>query len=261
MGVRHTRIACLALIAALGGCGGFRPGGLEVDRSIQAKSQNSRVEFLVLHYTSTGNEASLKILSEQNVSSHYLITNHPKPKVYQLVDESRRAWHAGISQWFGRTDMNSGSIGVEIVNHGREQGEWEPYTAAQTATLIALLRDIISRHQIKGLNVVGHSDIAPQRKIDPGPLFPWKALAQAGIGRWYDEDKARNYENEFLRNGLPDIVWVQAKLRRAGYDTPQTATLDKATRNVIAAFQMRYRPAQYDGVPDAQTLAILKALP
>ncbi len=261
MGVRHTRIACLALLAALAGCSGYRPGGLDIDRSIQAKSQNSRVEFLVLHYTSTGNEASLKILSEQNVSSHYLITNHPKPKVYQLVDESRRAWHAGISQWFGRTDMNSGSIGVEIVNHGREHGEWEPYTAAQTATLIALLRDIIARHQIKGLNVVGHSDIAPQRKIDPGPLFPWKALAEAGIGRWYDEELALAYETEFLRHGLPDIAWVQARLLRAGYDTPQTATLDKATRNVIAAFQMRYRPAQYDGAPDARTLAILKALP
>ncbi|SHI28349.1 N-acetylmuramoyl-L-alanine amidase [Pollutimonas bauzanensis] len=250
-----------ALLALLAACGAPAPGALDIDRSIQAKSQNSRVEFIVLHYTSTGNEASLKILSQLNVSSHYLITNDPAPRVYQLVDESRRAWHAGVSEWFGRSDMNASSIGIEIVNHGREGGDWEPYTAAQTAVIGALLQDIIRRHQIKAINIVGHSDIAPQRKIDPGPLFPWKQLAQQGIGRWYDEARAQEYQREFLRDGLPDMAWVQRELQRAGYKVAHSGVLDKASRNVIAAFQMHYRPALYDGNPDAETLAILKALP
>lgn len=260
--LRHAArlAACLAL-AALAACSSTRPGGLDIDRSIQAQSQNSRVEFVVLHYTSAGNEASLKILSQRNVSSHYLITDEPRPHVYQLVDESRRAWHAGVSQWYGRTDMNSGSIGIEIVNQGRQGDEWEPYKPEQMRVLALLLKDIVARHQIKAPNIVGHSDIAPQRKIDPGPLFPWRELARQGLGRWYDETLMRAYREEFQWKGLPDVAWVQKELRRAGYDVPYSGTLDKATRNVIAAFQMHYRPALYDGNPDAETLAILKALP
>jgi N-acetylmuramoyl-L-alanine amidase len=242
-------------------CGTPGPAGLKIDRSIVAKSQNSRIEFLVVHYTSLGNEASLKILSENNVSSHYLITDEPSPRVYQLVDESRRAWHAGASEWFGRSDMNAGSIGVEIVNHGRDGDTWQPYTPAQIEIVASLFQDIIKRHQIKPFNIVGHSDIAPQRKIDPGPLFPWKELANQGIGRWYNEALAKAYEAEFLRDGPPDIRWLQQALSRAGYNTPRTGVLDNATRNVVAAFQMHYRPARYDGQPDAETLAILKALP
>src|SRR5690606_7815933 len=251
MHLKHSAGALALLL--LTACATRQPGEFAIDRSIQAKSQNSRVEFIVLHYTATGNEASLKILSQQNVSSHYLITSAPEPLVYQLVDESRRAWHAGNSEWFGRTDMNSGSIGIEIVNHGRkDDGTWEPYTAAQIAVVSALLKDIVARHQIKPFNIVGHSDIAPQRKIDPGPLFPWKALAQQGIGRWYDENFAQRFLTEFAAQGLPDMVWVQKELRRVGYAAPETGMLDKATRNVLAAFQMHYRPQLYDGNPDAE---------
>ena len=255
-----TRVLALIATLLLAACGTTQPGALNIDRSIQAKSQNSRVEFIVLHYTSVGNHASLKILSEQNVSSHYLITQEDPPHVYQLVDENRRAWHAGISAWFGRTDINSGSIGIEIVNQGRQGDTWEPYSPAQIETLATLLHDIIRRHQIKPHNIVGHSDIAPQRKIDPGPLFPWEQLAGHGIGRWYNQHTAKQYEQDFLDQGLPDINWTQSELRRLGYDAPQTGKLDKATKNVIAAFQMHYRPARYDGIPDAQTLAIMKAL-
>lgn len=258
----HSKfLAAAALLLTLTACGTYKPGGLDIDRSIQAKSQNSRTEFIVLHYTATGNEASIKILSQQNVSSHYLITNDPAPHIYQLVDENRRAWHAGAGEWFGRTDMNAGSIGIEIVNHGRNGNNWEPYTPAQIAIVATLIQDIAQRHQIKPLNIVGHSDIAPQRKIDPGPLFPWKELAQKGIGRWYNETKAQQYEQEFLLEGLPDIAWIQKELQRAGYQVPRNAVLDKSTKNVIAAFQMHYRPTLYDGQPDAETLAILKALP
>ncbi|QAA92805.1 N-acetylmuramoyl-L-alanine amidase [Pollutimonas thiosulfatoxidans] len=253
-------LAC-ALLATLTACASYSPDKLDIDRSIQATSQNSRVEYVVLHYTSAGNEASLKTLSERNVSSHYLVTDEPRPHVYLLVDESRRAWHAGVSAWYGRTDLNSASIGIEIVNPGYENNTWAPYNPTQMRTVAALLKDIIKRHQIKAFNVVGHSDIAPQRKIDPGPLFPWEALARQGIGRWYDPELARHHELEFSRTGLPDIAWIQRELQRVGYTVPASNKLDKATRNVIAAFQMHYRPESYTGQPDAQTLGILKALP
>lgn len=256
--MRRCLTALLALL--LSACSTYEPGRLDIDRSIQAKSQNSRVEFVVLHYTSADNEASLKILSERNVSSHYLVTNEPRPHVYLLVDESRRAWHAGASEWYGRSDMNSGSIGIEIVNQGRQGDAWAPYEPVQMQVVAALLKDIIRRHQIKPHNIVGHSDIAPQRKIDPGPLFPWKQLAEQGIGRWYDESAARLHEQAFLSQGMPDMVWAQTELRRLGYTVPDSGVLDKATQNVIAAFQMHYRPARHDGMPDAQTLAIMKTL-
>ncbi len=273
----HT-LACATLSLLLAACAGGPPG-LSIDRSVQAQSQNSRVEFVVLHYTSASNERSLELLSRHGVSSHYLITDDAKPHVYQLVDETRRAWHAGASQWYGRSWLNASSIGIEIVNAGITGWEgggtpsssrppelgtpvtWDPYSDAQIETLRLLLQDIVRRHGIAPRNIVGHSDVAPQRKTDPGPLFPWKKLADAGLGRWYDEALATQYQAEFERDGLPDAAWIQEQLARVGYDTPQSAALDAATKNVIAAFQMHYRPRLYNGQPDAETLAILKSLP
>lgn len=257
---RWLALPGLAMLTLLAACSTYQPDKLDIDRSVQAKSQNSRVELLVIHYTSSGNESSLKILSERNVSAHYLVTDEPRPHVYQLVPETRRAWHAGVSSWYGRSDVNTSSIGVEIVNAGRKDGQFTPYATAQMRTVKALLSDIIRRHQIKPQNIVGHSDVAPQRKIDPGPLFPWQDLARQGIGRWYDENLARANTAQFEAEGLPDIAWVQSALRRLGYEAPSTGVLDKATRNVIAAFQMHYRPSLYDGEPDAQTAGILKTL-
>lgn len=254
------RVLPAVLLLMLAACASTGPQELKIDRSIHAKSQDSRVEFVVLHYTATGKQASIKILSEQNVSSHYLITDDTRPEVYQLVDESRRAWHAGVSEWYGRTDINAGSIGIEIVNAGGSGALWAPYSKAQIDTVIALVRDIVQRHQIKPYNIVGHSDVAPQRKVDPGPLFPWKQLADAGLGRWYSQEQKKQYEQEFQLYGMPDLAWAQSQLKRAGYAVPQHGQMDRETRNVIAAFQMHYRPARYDGVLDLETLAILKAL-
>lgn len=254
--------AAAGLAALLAACAGPRPATLRIDHSIQAKSQDSRVSVIVLHYTVAGNAAALEILAHGNVSSHYLITDQPIPHVYQLVDEGRRAWHAGLSSWYGRSDLNASSIGIEIVNRGPlGNGRWAPYSRAQIATLTVLLRGIIQRHQIKPFNIVGHSDIAPQRKTDPGPAFPWEQLAREGIGRWYDPGKAQEYQRQFEQSGLPPAAWIQQQLRRTGYEVPDSGELDPATRRVIAAFQMHYRPALYDGEPDAQTLGILKALP
>jgi N-acetylmuramoyl-L-alanine amidase len=265
--MRLLKLSICAVLAALLAACASGPPGLRIERGIQATGQSSRVEFIVLHYTGASNERSLEVLSRHEVSSHYLISNEAPPRVYQLVDESRRAWHAGASHWNGRSWLNASSIGIEIVNAGRAEpapgapAHWPPYPRAQIDALRVLLADLVQRHGVKPANIVGHSDIAPQRKLDPGPMFPWKALAQAGLGRWYVEDLAAQHQAEFERDGLPDAAWVQAELARVGYETPRTGVLDAATRNVIAAFQMHYRPTRHDGEPDAQTLAILKSLP
>ncbi|MVW71911.1 MULTISPECIES: N-acetylmuramoyl-L-alanine amidase [unclassified Bordetella] len=264
--LRWPALLCASLTLALAGCAAPRaPTSLRIDDSIRAVSQDSRVRYIVLHYTSANNEVSLRLLSQGNVSSHYLITDTPRPQVYRLVDESRTAWHAGESRWFKQVSVNPVSIGIELVNQGRTdlpqgQATWEPYSENQIQALILLLKDLIARHGVKPENIVGHSDIAPQRKTDPGPLFPWKRLAQAGIGRWYDEARAATYWVSLQQQGVPDIAWFQRQLELLGYACPQTGKLDRETKNVLAAFQMHYRPHDYQGKPDAETAAIMMAL-
>jgi len=261
-GFRAFAVATAAA-AALASC--TQSPGLQVHSLQQAASQGSRVRYVVLHYTATGRERSLAMLSQGPVSSHYLITDQATPRIYRLVDETRSAWHAGDSQWYGHTWLNSASIGIEIVNAGWSTGpdgtlSWEPYTEAQMQSLILLLRDIVERHGIEPQNIVGHSDISPGRKHDPGPLFPWKRLALAGLGRWYDETAAAARRARFERTGVPDAAWFQQALSRAGYAVPRHGVWDDSTRAALRAFQMHYRPACYDGEPDAETAAILLSL-
>lgn len=259
----RRRAAALIVMSAavfVAGCASG-PRSLDIDRSIQAVSHSSRVSSVVIHYTAADTPRSIDILSTRNVSSHYLITDENPPRVYQLVDDSRRAWHAGVSEWYGRSDLNGTSIGVEIVNAGPVGDKWQPYGDAQIDTLITLLRDIVARHQVLPRNIVGHSDIAPGRKQDPGPLFPWKRLADAGLGRWYDADKFARAVSRHQSEGLPPMADIQQKLRRAGYSAPDTGVMDAATRRVLRAVQLHYRPARHDGEPDAETIAILDALP
>jgi len=262
---RRTRAGLvIALALALAACA--QPGGpLQIDRSITATSQSSRVQFIVLHYTVSPRARALALLSKGEVSSHYLITDESPPKVYQLVDESRSAWHAGESAWRGRTWLNATSVGIEVVNPGytrREDGslQWHPYSPAQIDAVIELVRGIAARHGVAPENVVGHSDIAPQRKQDPGPLFPWKRLADSGLARWYDEAALAAHRYRFQRDGTPPIGWFQRELARVGYTVPQHGELDEPTVNVLKALQMRYRPQNIDGQPDLETAAILAAL-
>lgn len=265
---RPSRLfAALAATAwLLGGCATHQAPGLDIDDSITAVSQDSRVRYIVLHYTSAPAARSLELLSRGGVSAHYLITDDTRPHVYRLVDETRNAWHAGASSWHDQVSLNPVSIGIELVNTGRADQAgaapgWQPYPDAQIRVLILLLRDLIARHGIAPENIVAHSDIAPQRKTDPGPLFPWKRLAEAGIGRWYDETQAAAHWVTLQRQGVPDTTWFQKQLARLGYACPQHGRLDRATRNVLAAFQMHYRAGNYDGQPDAETAAIMMALP
>lgn len=236
--------------------------GPRIDRSHVSANQDERIQFVVLHYTNASLERSLALLTHGEVSSHYLIGDGPA-KVYQLVDESRRAWHAGDSQWDGRTWLNSTSIGIEIVNPGFTDTPagrvWHPYSEAQIQTLIALLKDIVQRNHIKPRYIIGHSDIAPLRKLDPGPMFPWKRLADAGLGVWPQADAVARQRAYFEVNP-PNAGWYQQQLARFGYAIEQTGELDVATRHVLAAFQMRFRPQRFDGTPDAQTAAILQVL-
>lgn len=247
--------ACVALLNACS-------PALIIDDRYQARSQDSRAQYIVLHYTSSGFERSLHALTELDVSSHYLISDHD-PVIYRLVDEHRRAWHAGDSSWQGRTWLNSSSIGIELVHPGYiDQGtcrQWQPWDQRQIDALIRLLRDIQQRHGIAPQNLLGHSDIAPQRKVDPGPLFPWQQLIDAGVAVGPDPDRQRVMQH-WLSGRIPPIDWFQNALYDWGYAVPLHGEFDEATRNVIAAFQMRFRPARFDGKPDSETAAILAAL-
>ena len=230
--------------------------------SHQARSQESRVQFVILHFTREDFPSSLKTLTQGEVSSHYLVRDEPV-EIHQLVDESQRAYHAGISGWKGRTFLNASSIGIEIVNAGDSAGPegitYHDYPTPQIDAVIALLKDIVARHQIRPDYILGHSDVAPHRKTDPGPKFPWKRLADEGLIPWPNPEEVRA-RLEVYRVALPDLVWFQNKLIEHGFALTPTGTLDKETKEILAAFQMKYRPALYDGQMDAETAALLDVL-
>ena len=259
-GAGLVALALLGTLAALPGCA-TTPGGLPVDTRYRAASQDSRVQFIVLHYTAGPFRASLRLLTEGEVSSHYLVDRDP-PTVYRLVDEDRRAWHAGPSSWQGQTPLNASSIGIEIVNAGcRGDGpdDCEAYPEAQLQAVIALVRDIQRRHQVRPDRIVGHAEIQPLHKEDPGPRFPWRRLHDEGLVPWPDEAQVAAARPGF-EAALPEVAWFQERLAAQGYDVPRGGELDPLTRRVLRVFQMRYRPARFDGLPDAETAALLDVL-
>lgn len=243
---RLRRSALTALAALLAGC----MAGPAIDTRHSARGQDSRVRFIVLHATEADFETSLRILTEGPVSSHYLVRDEPAT-IHRLVDESRRAWHAGHSQWRGVTQLNASSVGIEIVNR-----RGQPYPPAQVDAVIALVRDIASRHGVPPERIVGHADIAPQRKLDPGPWFPWRRLAEEGLVPWPDEALAAQRQPAF-EAALPDAAWFQQRLAAVGYEVTASGQWDEATRRVLEAFQAKYRPQRADGQPDAQSAALL----
>jgi len=252
-------IALIAFLAVLAGCS----TAPRYDTTYDAKGQSSRARFLVLHYTVANTPASIKILTEQQVSAHYLLTDDATPKIYRLVDENRAAWHAGNSSWKNFTQLNNSSIGIEIVNAGWKdtpQGRvYAPFPQAQVDALIPLLKDIVQRHGIAPENVLGHSDIAPLRKQDPGPQFPWQRLAQEGLIVWPDAARVAAVRPAFDAL-LPDVAWFQRKLAGHGFGLVQSGVYDEATRTTLAAFQMKYRPLDISGNPDAETASLLEVL-
>ncbi len=261
---RRRGLAALSTLGALAlaGCA-VGPAGLRIDTSHTAQGQDSRAMYLVLHYTVANFQQSLRVLTRGPVSSHYLVSDETPPKVYRLVDENRRAWHAGVSHWKGHSMLNAASIGIEIVHPGvieLPQGSfYPPFEPAQIDLVVALVQDIVRRHAIRPDRVLGHSDVSPQNKIDPGPRFPWKRLADLGLVLWPDAARAAALRPQYELQ-LPELAWFQQALRTHGFDVPQHGLMDEPTRRVIAAFQMKYRPARFDGQPDAETAALLQVL-
>ena len=262
--LRMTPLLALLPLAVLAGCATTAPTGPRIDTSLSAKSQSSRAKFIIVHYTVSDLPSSIKILTQQVVSSHYLLTDEAEPVIYRLVDETRQANHAGVSYWKNYTLLNSSSIGIEIVNPGftvdaNGVRTWYRFPQKQIDTLIVLLKDIVARNNIPPENILAHADIAPGRKQDPGPMFPWFQLAQAGLIQWPDAARVTALKQQYVA-AVPEVAWFQQRLAQFGYATPQTGELDTGTRNVLISFQMKYRPAFIDGTPDGETAAILDVL-
>ncbi len=280
---------------ALAGCA---PAPAIIDHP--SANQDGRVRFLVLHFTDENFARSLDLLSNKHdnpVSAHYLVSRagevagHAAPMVLRLVDESQRAWHAGPSRWQGHEPLNGESIGIEIVYESgclreplRPPGAspwnadatcaYPPYPADQIDAVIGLVQGILKRHpEIEATRVVGHADIQPENKTDPGPRFPWRQLAAAGIGAWYDDGDVAWYRGHFAASAAmvaqdplnyapaaPSLKTVQEALAAYGYGVEATGNADLRTREVLSAFQSHFLPERRSGEADAQTVATLFAL-
>jgi N-acetylmuramoyl-L-alanine amidase len=237
------------------------------------KGFNRRVRFLVMHYTAVDFAASVRALAGYGaVSAHYLVPD-PNDKTYfaagfndmrifNLVNENERAWHAGVSSWAGRSNLNDTAIGIEVVNLASDNGGafvFPPYNPAQIDAIKELAINIIQRYpDISPVNVVGHSDIAPGRKSDPGAAFPWKVLYEAGVGAWFNEETKNKYVEQFSYS-LPSKDNIIEMLKRYGYDTSGSRS-DTGYAQLIRALQLHFRPCNYSGKLDAETAAILYAL-
>ncbi len=216
-------------------------------------------DMIVLHYTGMkSGAAALARLTDPvaNVSAHYLVEEDGR--VFALVEEARRAWHAGVSSWRGATDINGLSVGVEMVNPGHEFG-YRPFPKAQVAAVIELISEIRGRWTIPEERILGHSDVAPHRKADPGELFPWKRLAKAGHGLWVEPRDAPGPTLEAGEKGLA-VLALQGALAKWGYDCEASGRYDGPTAQVVRAFQRHWVQNRFDGAADGETRARLMAL-
>ena len=224
------------------------------------RRDGKRPDFLILHYTGMANaEAALARLCDPTaeVSAHYVVLEDGG--IIQMVKEDRRAWHAGAARWQDESDLNSSSIGIEIVNYGHD-GHLPTYPQAQINSVIALCRDIITRNKIAAHRVLAHSDVAPARKRDPGEHFPWGTLHAAGVGHYVPPAPISG--GRFLARGEQGqpVEALQAMLALYGYGIAVTGAYDLATEQVVAAFQRHFRQERVDGVADASTITTLRDL-
>ncbi|MBI1358702.1 MAG: N-acetylmuramoyl-L-alanine amidase [Alphaproteobacteria bacterium] len=236
-------------------------------RVVDAPSPNSNerrhpVDMLVLHYTgmADGPSALARLRDPgSEVSAHYLVEEDGT--VFALVPERKRAWHAGRSWWRGDDDLNSRSIGIEIVNGGHDYG-LPPFPDVQIEAVTELAQGILSRWAIPQNRIVAHSDIAPDRKEDPGERFPWKRLADAGIGLWPESSGDDRVAPVGLRPGDrgEQVAALQRALANIGYRIEVTDRFDVATETVVRAFQRRWRPASVTGQGDLATVLLINAV-
>ena len=219
-------------------------------------------DMILLHYTGMpdvqGAIAQL-CTAGTDVSAHYIVLEDGR--IVQCVPEDKRAWHAGVSFWAGETDINSRSVGIEIVNPGHEFG-YTDFPRRQTAAVITLCKSILKRHPgIVPERVLAHSDVAPARKQDPGEKFPWELLADSGVGHWV-RAAPLDVPGMTLMTGYTGeaVGRLQRLLKTYGYGIDESGHYDETTRDVVAAFQRHFRQARVDGVADPSTLMTLRAL-
>ena len=225
-----------------------------------ARRGEGGIDMLVLHYTGMASAAAaLDRLCDPaaQVSAHYLIDGGGA--TYALVPEARRAWHAGVGFWAGERDINSRSLGIELHNPGHGPN-YHAFPAEQMRALVVLVRGILARHVIPPERVLGHSDVAPRRKRDPGELFDWRILADAGIGLWPGQPVAALPTGLGPGSGGREVRELQAALRRFGYEVADNGRFDSATEAAVAALQRHFRPAAVSGIADGETRALLAAL-
>src|SRR6201747_3061518 len=211
-------------------------------------------DMILLHYTGMPDvEGAIAQLCTPgtDVSAHYIVLEDGR--IVQCVPEAKRAWHAGVASWAGEEDINSCSIGVEIVNRGHDWG-YPEFPLRQIAAVIALCRGIMLRRNVPSHRVLGHSDVAPSRKKDPGEKFPWHSLANSGVGHWVHP--APIVRGEALTAGTTsdDVRDLQTALAKYGYGVGVTGEYDPTTVDVVTAFQRHFRPERVDGVADRSTL-------
>jgi N-acetylmuramoyl-L-alanine amidase len=224
------------------------------------RAEGKRIDTLILHYTGMASaERALRWLCDpaSSVSAHYFIFEDGR--VVQLVDDQDRAWHAGKSFWAGETDINSCSLGIEVVNPGHEFG-YRPFPDEQIEAVIALCRDLAGRHPIAPARVLAHSDVAPMRKEDPGELFPWQGLFEAGIGHYIAP--APIVPGPVLQPGDSGEAVSSLKLRllEYGYGLAAGSEFDVEVAAVVRAFQRHFRPQLVDGIADPSTIVTLDRL-
>jgi N-acetylmuramoyl-L-alanine amidase len=217
--------------------------------------KQGRVKYLILHYTgmTSGQEAIERLCDPAtSVSAHYVVEENGD--IFMLVDEDKRAWHAGVSKWEGDTDINDLSIGIEIVNPGHPYPGYEsvyrPFPDLQMKALIDLASEVVKRHHIKPSYILGHSDVAWRRKIDPGELFDWALLAKHNLGLWPIEI---NIDQEVKI----DEMRFRQNLEKFGYDTGDGK---ENLTSLISAFQRHFRQKNIDGILDKETFLILETL-
>jgi N-acetylmuramoyl-L-alanine amidase len=223
-------------------------------------ARTTPIDILLLHYTGmqSGEAACARLCdADAKVSSHYLV--YEDGRIDQLVAEARQAWHAGVSAWKGETDINSRSVGIEIVNPGHEFA-YRDFPEAQITAVIALCRDIVARHAIPAARVLAHSDVAPGRKQDPGERFPWARLASSGVGLWIEPTPIGDGDALLPTQRGEDIAMLQTMLAKVGYAAELTGIYDDKTRDIVIAFQRHFRPARVDGIADRSTIETLRGL-
>jgi N-acetylmuramoyl-L-alanine amidase len=235
------------------------PHVVQVSPNYGERKDGKSINCLVLHYTGmrSSREACDWLCNEaSHVSSHYLIDEFGG--LVHMVDESKRAWHAGVSTWFDEDDINSTSIGIEIHNLGHHG--YSDFPEQQMQTVVALCQDILKRNSIAQRLVLAHSDIAPGRKVDPGEKFNWRMLHQYGVGHWVEPEPISGGSCLQLGDEGDTVMALQAMLKLYGYGIAVDGKYDQRSKVVVEAFQRHFRPALVDGIADQSTIATLHRL-